>query len=173
MKIWCVACFIALAMFVALESPRAYAQFEVAPDYYPIGGDPEPQPQPKTSAPDHLSKVHYEGNFILPYSVHCNLGGLSPGKYSISVDSEGAIVWVTLNRKGHRLRIEGTRQRQERNHRRNVLVVERDGATRQLSVIQLATWDLVFRSVSRLHHQAGGKSRNLQELPLILADSRK
>jgi len=173
MKTCCVTCFIALAMFVALESPRAYAQADVAPDYYPIGSDPEPQPQPKTSAPDDLSKVHYEGNFVLPYSVQCYRGSLYPGKYSISVDSEGAVVWVTLNRKGHRLRIEGTRQRQERNRSRNVLVVERKGATRQLSVIQLATWNLVFRSVSSLPHPAGGNSRNLQELPLVLADSRE
>jgi hypothetical protein len=69
--------------------------------------------------------------------------------------------------------MEGIRQTQNQNHRRNVVVVERNGATHQLSLIEVAQLDLVFSPVLGLEHPANGKSRNLQELPLVLADSRK
>jgi len=98
---------------------------------------------------------------------------LPPGKYSIAVDSEGRSVRVTLNRRGHSLRIEGITQRQNQGHGGNVLVVERDGAAHQLASIQVAQLDLVFSSTSSFERPADGKPRSLQELPLILADSER
>jgi hypothetical protein len=162
------ACFFGLAVLVTVGSPRAWAQSDVDPDHYDIR-DPEPQPQSRTN----VTKMHYEGNFILPYSVRCNRKSLPPGKYSIAVDSEGRSVRVTLNRRGHSLRIEGITQRQNQGHGGNVLVVERDGAAHQLASIQVAQLDLVFSSTSSFERPADGKPRSLQELPLILADSER
>jgi hypothetical protein len=166
-----IACFISLAVLVTLGSPRAYAQADVDPDHYE-NRDPEPVPQSETNAPQ-VVQTHYEGNFVLPYTVQCNRNILPAGKYSISVDSEGRTVRVTLNRRGHTLRIEGITQKQNQKRRRNMLVVERNGATRQLSVIQVGTVGFGFISTLALERPAGGKPRNLQELPLILADSWK
>lgn len=163
---------IGLAMLVAVGSSRAYAQFEVDPDHYETR-DAEPLPQAKTNAPNQAAKIHYEGNFTLPYSVQCNRSSLPPGKYSIAVDSEGRNVRVTLNRGGHRVSILGIRQRRNQNHRGNVLVVERNGAAHQLSLIQVAQLDLVFSPTLGLEPPASGRPRNLQELPLILTDSRR
>jgi hypothetical protein len=164
--------FIGLAMLVAVGSSRAYAQFEVDPDHYETR-DAEPLPQVKTNAPGQAAKIHYEGNFTLPYSLQCNRSSLPPGKYSIAVDSEGRTARVTLNRGGHRVSIEGITRRSNQNHRGNVLVVERNGAGHQLSVIQLAQLDLVFSPTLGFERPANGKPRNLQELPLILTDSRR
>jgi hypothetical protein len=167
-----MTCFLGLAVLVTVGSPRAWAQSDVDPDHYEIR-DPEPLPQSKTNVPGRVDKMHYEGNFILPYSLQCNRSNLPPGKYSISVDSEGRTVRVTLNRRGHSMKIEGITPRQNQNRGRNVLVVERNGANHQLSLIQVAQLDLVFSSVLGFERPANGKPRNLQELPLILADSRK
>ncbi len=167
-----IACFIGLAVSVALGSQRAYAQFEVDPDHYE-NRDTEPPPQSKTHAPGQIAKIHYEGNFTLPFSLQCNRSSLPPGKYSIAVDSEGRTARVTLNRSGHSIRIEGIPQRQNQNHRANALVVERNGTAHQLSLIQVAQLDLVFSPTLGLERPANGKPRNLQELPLIMADSRR
>ena len=167
-----MTCFLGLAVFVTVGSPRAWTQSEVDPDHYEIR-DPEPLPQSKTNVPGRAAKMHYEGNFVLPYSLQCNRSSLPPGKYSIAVDSEGRTVRVTLNRGGHRVSIEGITPRQNQNRTGNVLVVERNGANYQLSLIQVAQLDLVFSPALGFEHPATGKPRNLQELPLILADSRK
>ena len=162
------ACFFGLAVLVTVGSPRAWAQSDVDPDHYDIR-DPEPQPQSRTN----VTKMHYEGNFILPYSVRCNRRSLPPGKYSIAVDSEGRTVRVTVSRGGHTMRIEEITQRQNQGHGGNVLVVERNGAAHQLASIQVAQLDLVFNSTLGFERRADGKPRSLQELPLILADSER
>jgi|SRR5580704_6284367 hypothetical protein len=161
-----------IAMLVTVGSSRAYAQFEVDPDHYETRAT-EPLPQSKTKAPGQAAKIHYEGNFTLPYSLQCDRSSLPPGKYSISVDSEGRNVRVTLNRGGHRVSIEGITRRSNQNQRGNVLVVERHGAAHQLSLIQVAQLDLVFSPTLGFERPANGKPRDLQELPLILTDSRR
>ncbi len=170
--LWWKTSLIGLAVFVGLGSPRAYAQSEVDPDHYDAW-NPEPPSQPKTDAPSRDSTIHYDGNFVLPYRLQCNRRSLPPGKYSIAVDSEGGLIRVMVSRSGHSMKIEGITKRQRLNHRRSVLVVERSGAIRQLSVIQVAQLDLVFSPTLGFAHPADGKLRNLQELPLISADSRR
>ena len=92
--------FIGLAMLVTVGSSRAYAQSDVDPDHYKTR-DTEPLPQSRTNVPGQAAKIHYEGNFTLPYSLQFNrssLPRLPPGKYSIAVDSEGRTVRVTVSR---------------------------------------------------------------------------
>jgi hypothetical protein len=69
--------------------------------------------------------------------------------------------------------IGGVTERQRPNYRRSVLVVEGSGATRQLSVIQVAQLELVFTPTLGFEHPADGKPRSFRELPLISADSRR
>jgi hypothetical protein len=167
-----IACLIGLAVLVTVGSQRAYAQFEVDPDHYE-NRDTEPPPQSKTNAPGPVAKIHYEGNFTLPYSLQCNRSSLPPGKYSIAVDSEGRTVHVTLNRRGHSVRIDGVTQRPNQNHSGNALIVERNGTAHQLSLIQVAQVDLVFSSPLGLEGSSDGKPKNFQHLPLVLANTRK
>jgi hypothetical protein len=166
------ACFFGLAVLVTIGSPRAWAQSDVDPDHYEIR-DPEPAPPAGTSVSGQVAKTHYEGNFTLPYTLQCNRSSLRPGKYSIAVDSEGRTVRVTVSRKGQSMKIEGITKRQAPNHSRNVLVVERNGATHQLSAIQVAQLDLIFTPTLGFEHTTNGSPRNLQELPFVLEDLRK
>jgi hypothetical protein len=168
-NLWLMTCFIGLAVLVTVGSPRAYAQFDVDPDHYETR-DPEPLPQSKTNAPGQVAKIHYEGNFVLPYSLQCNRSSLPPGKYAIAIDSEEGTVRVTVSRRGHNTRIEGFNKKQSQNHRGNVLVVKRNGAAHQLSVIQVAQLELFLSPTLSLVDSEDGK---LQELPLIMADSRR
>lgn len=78
-----------------------------------------------------------------------------------------------MSRKGRSTKIEGITKRQRPNHSRNVLVVERNGATHQLALIHVAELDLLFGPTSGFRCSEDGRSRKLQELPLILADSRR
>jgi hypothetical protein len=165
-----IAYFIGLAVLITVGSTRAYAQFEVDPDHYD-NRDTEPPPRSNTNAPGQAAKIHYEGNFVLPYSLQCNRGSLPPGKYLITVDSEGRTARVTLNREGHSVRIQGIAQRRNQNHRGNVLVVERNRAGHQLSLIQVAQLDLVFSPALGTQRAAEGKASKLEELPLSSADS--
>jgi hypothetical protein len=155
-----------------LGSVRAYAQFEIDPDHYD-NGSTEASSQPKTNAAGKAAKIHYEGNFVLLYSLRCKRSNLLPGKYSMLVESEGQSVWVTLNRGGRRVRLQGTTQRQNRNLRRNVLMVERNGAIHQLSGIQLPDFTFIFGPDSGVDRGGLGKPGSFQEVPLILADSHK
>jgi hypothetical protein len=166
-----ITCSIGLAVLVTVGSLRAYAQFEVDPDHYETR-DAEPLPQSKTSAPDQLANLHYEGSFVLPYWLQCNRSSLPPGRYSIAVDSEGRAVRVTVSGRGHTTRIEAITKRQSPRHRRDALVVDGNGGIHHLSVIHVPRLDLVFSPTLGLERPEDGKPRNLQEIPLILA-SRK
>ena len=167
-----VTCLIGLAAFLGLGNPRAYAQAEIDPDHYDTR-EPEPTPQPKTHAASQDGKMHYEGKFVLPYKLQCNRGSLSPGKYLIAVDFEGEAAHVTVTRKGHSTIIEGITKKQRTNRGRSVLVVERRGATRQLSVIQLAQLDLAFTPTLGLEQPANGKRKKPREIPLTSVGSRE
>ena len=165
-------CCIGLAVLVTIGISRAYAQAEIDPDHYETN-DAGTLPQSRSSVTAQVP-IHYHRNFTLPYSVQCSRSNLPPGKYSIAVDSErGKTVRVTLSRQGHSVRIEGITQKQSPNRTRNVLVVEHKGATHQLSLIQVAQLNLVFSQTLGFERPAHGKPTDVEELPLVLADSRR
>ena len=99
----CITCLIGLAVFVGLENPRAYAQAEVDPDHYETR-DPEPLPQANTNAPSPVDKIHYAGNFVLPYRLQCNRSSMASRQ--ILNCSRVRTVNVTVSRKGHSTKIE-------------------------------------------------------------------
>ena len=166
----CITCLIGLAVFVGLENPRAYAQAEVDPDHYETR-DPEPLQQANTNAPSPVDKIHYAGNFVLPYRLQCNRSSLASRQ--ILNCSRVRTVNVTVSRKGHSTKIEVITKRKRPNHRRSILVVERNGSNHQLSVIQVAQSALLFSPTLGFEHPVDRKRRNIQELLLISADSRR
>jgi hypothetical protein len=123
-----ITCFIGLGVFVTLGNPRACAQAEIDPDHYETR-DAEPLPLSKAIASDQVGKIRCEGNFLLPSSVRCSGSSLPRGKFSISVDSEGRIVRVTLIRGGRRVNIEGIPPKQNRSPKRNETVSEAERKT--------------------------------------------
>lgn len=173
MKIlWVMRTFVGLTGLVALGSPRAYAQSEIDPDHFEMTNT-EAFEQPKTRTDSEAARLHYEGNFILPYRLQCNGKNLLPGRYAVSLSSHGSTFQLTLNRKGRAARIEGIEQKQNRNRMPDALIVERRGTARQLSEMHVAQLDLIFAATPGLEHPAAGKSRSIERLPLILTDLQK
>jgi hypothetical protein len=170
--VWMKKIFIGLAGLAALGSPRAYAQSEIDPDHFEMTNT-EPFQQSKTRTDSQVAKLHYEGNFTLPYRLQCKGKNLPPGKYSVSLNSDGRTAQVTLYRKGQAVRIEGIKQKKTRNRRRDALIVERRGTTHQLSLIHVAQIDLLFSPTPAVEHPAHGKPRSIERLPLILTDPQK
>jgi hypothetical protein len=171
---WVTQHLIGLAVLVALGVPRAYAQFEIDPDHYETR-EPEPQQQSKTKTPGQV-KMHYEGNFTLAYSLHCNGRSLPPGKYSVSLDSDDRTAQVALNRNGQVLRIRGITRQQNQYRGPDALLVERNGGMRQLSLIHVAQFDLVFDSQPKQlleKPRSDARIRKFETVALILADPRE
>ena len=160
---------IGLAVLLALGGSRAYAPFEVDPDHYETR-EPESIEPSKTKAPG-LAKIHFEGNFTLPYTLECNGRSLPPGKYSVSLDSDERTVQVTLNRAGQMLSLQGIARRQNRRRQPAALVVTRNGRVRRLSSIRVAQLDLVFDPGPE--HLSDSNSGTLENVALIVADKRE
>ena len=134
---------------------KAHAQFEIDPDHFET-----------TDTPTRAAKMHYEGKVTLPYTVQCKGRSLPPGKYSVSLDSDGMTGQVTLLRKGQVLRIQGVAQRQS-HQLRNSLVVERNGGLPQLSMIHASAMDLKFDGGTK--GKSDGGRRAVEKLMLIPA----
>jgi hypothetical protein len=159
-----------LAVMVSIGGPHAYAQFEIAPDHFE---EREPglfQPS-KANTPSQSAKIQYAGNVTLPYTLQCNDRTLPPGKYSVSLHSDGRTARVTLNRKGAAVTLQGVAQRQNRYRGGEALVMERNGGQYRLSAIHLAQLDLVFNA--HPEHRSDGTPRNAEKVALILAKSRE
>ena len=138
---------------------KAFAQFEIDPDHFDT---------PAESI--QTTKMHYEGKFTLPYTVQCHGQSLPPGKYSVSLDSDGRTGQVTLLRKGQAVRIQGVAQRQNYPSR-SVFVVERGGGLAQLSMIHAAQIDLKFDGLRE--HKVGDRKKRFEKLLLISTNSRE
>jgi hypothetical protein len=138
---------------------KAYAQFEIDPDHFET-------PAESTQA----AKTHYEGKFTLPYTVQCHGRSLPPGKYSVSLDSDGKTGQATLLGKGQAVTVQGIVRRQSRPSR-GALVVERTGGMTQLSMIHAAQLDLKFNG--GVEHASGVGQKRIETLVLIPTNSRE
>jgi hypothetical protein len=164
---------IGLAGLAAIGSTRTCAQAEVDPDHFDTTNtEPLTQPQTHINA-QQTAKLNYGGNFTLPYHLQCNGRNLLPGKYFLALNSDGRTARLTLNRKGQVVRIDGIKQNQNRDQKRNGLIVERSGKLHRLSVIHVAQLDLVLNPAQGREGLADGGSKSIERLPVILNGSRK
>jgi hypothetical protein len=167
-----VAACAGLAFVMMFGTPRAYAQAEVDPDHYDTPEAPASQPTRANTAHE-AAQVHYEGSFLLPHSLQCNGKHLAPGKYSLSLSSDGKTTRLMLNRKGQVLHVEGVTQQHSRNQEQNALIVKRSGTINRLAMIHLADFDFFVGPAPKLEPTTSGAGGRVEKLPLILAESRK
>ena len=81
---WAIAVFAGLLGCSFMLGPsRACAQAEIDPDHFD-SANTEPVRQ-------LVRVIRYDDTFSLPYSVRCNGKQLAPGKYSISLRSDGKV----------------------------------------------------------------------------------
>jgi len=149
-----------LAAGILLAAPSARAQFEINPDHFDSPNMvPFDQSKTKANSEGAVANVHYEGRFILPYSVRCNGKNLHPGKYSIFLRADGKVGQARLNRNDETMDIAGVVQKQARGAGSNALFVELNRGTRKLLEIQIAQLDLILSS-------SDSKPQRIDRLPL-------
>jgi hypothetical protein len=146
---------------VMLGTSCAYAQSEIDPDHFD-SPNMELMPQPRT-AENKVTVTRYDGTFSLPYAMLCNGKKLAPGRYSISLRSDGKVGQATLNRKGHTIESAGVVQK-EAPRQRDEVVVENHKNGRTLSVVRVSGFDFVFDP----KHSPDGKPARAESLPLTV-----
>ena len=161
-----VAIFVGLVASAILGASCAQAQSEIDPDHFD-SPNTEPIPQPKAPDSTRIDTIRYEGQFTLPHEVRCNGISLRPGKYSVSLRSNGKVGQVTLNRNGHATEIAGIVQKQAAK-RRNELIVEHNGKGRALSVIRVSGFDFVFDAKHSVDPSSDSKSARVEKVVLTM-----
>jgi len=156
---------VGLAGFAVLGTFPAYAQSEVAPDHFE---SQTVEPFGKAN-PSQASFIRYDGRFRLPYAVQCNGKSLRPGKYSVSLRSDGQVGRAMLNQKGLAIGIMGVIRNQTQKSGDGALIIEHTGKVRRLSVIQVAGLDLVFDPEIQLKSASGNKTQRIERLTLFLS----
>ena len=157
---------ISAALALALGGPGAYAQQEIDPDHF---DSPNTQPVPQPRAADRKVKgAGYHGTFSLPYTALCSGKKLAPGKYSISLRSQGNVGQATLNQKGHAIDIAAAVEREMSKQHDEVAVVENNKRGRTLSVVRVSGLDFVFDPQRWAGAPADGKPTRTDKLPLTV-----
>jgi hypothetical protein len=118
-----------LTALSALGGPPSCAQSEIDPDPFE-SPSVEPFEKANSNANSEAMTLRYEGKFSLPYEVQCNGKRLPPGRYSVSVRSDGAVGQATLNQKGETVGILGIVQKQARTRGSDALIVKFRGKVR-------------------------------------------
>lgn len=165
---------VVLAGFASLATPCCYGQSDAFPDQFD-SPNAEPSPQPKTKEGDaaKTGKVRFDGQVTLPYSLRCAGKRLLPGRYTISLRSDGNTGWATLNQKGQSFEIAGAVRLPADPHARNILLVECLGKIHRLSAIHVKEMELVFDSDPQVEHTSDGKPRRTEKLLLTRTSSQK
>jgi hypothetical protein len=153
---------------LALGGSPARAQSEVAPDHFE-SSNVEPFKKPKTTASSEAA-IRYDGQFTLPYTVECIGKSLPPGRYSVSLHSDGKIGQATLKQRGRAIGIPGVVYKQTQKNGSDALVVELSGKTRKLTAIQVA--ELVFEPKPPMEGSSGSKPKRFEKLLLTETSQR-
>jgi hypothetical protein len=152
----------ALLFLAALGGRGAYAQQEIDPEHFD-SPTTETIPQPRTA---DVRVLRYRGTFSLPYSVLCSGQKLGPGKYSISVRSDGKVGQATLNQKGHAIEIAGVVHTEAAHEPAEVVVVENYKHGRTLWLVRAGGYALLFDPEHTGDHSRDGVPASAEKLPL-------
>lgn len=168
MKAILIVCLLpCLTVLIALTAPCVCAQSEIDPDQFE-SPNTEPFSLAKPSADSQVAEMRYEGRFALPYSVLCSGNQLAPGKYTLSLRSNGKVGQATLSLKGQTVGIADVVQRQSHKRGSNTPIVEAKGKIRTLSAIQVAEFDFVFDPYRQTDSLSKSKPGYFEKLPLTL-----
>ncbi len=161
-----------LSGLIAIGAPSARAQSEVDPDHFE-SINVEPFDRAKIDSSREASAIRYDGKFTLPYTVQCSGKSLPPGRYSVSLHSDGKIGQATLKQAGQVIGIAGVVHKLAHKYGSDALVVELNGRTRRLSAIQVAELNLVFEPKLPKEGSSDGKPRRFEKLLMTVTGERK
>ena len=164
-----------LVGIATVATPRAYAQSEIDPDHFDSPNtEPFSQSKTKVDVDAVMGKVRFRGKVNLPYSLRCTGKRFLPGRYSISLRSDGKTGQATLTQTGQTFEIAGVvRQLRADTHARDTLLVERIGKAHRLAAIHVGEMELVFAADPQLDDTSNGKPRRTENLLLTRTSPRE
>lgn len=148
---------------VVLGGSLAYAQSEIDPDHFE-SPNVEPLEKGKTNPDGTTQTTHYDGEFVLPYSLLCNGNVIRSGRYTVSLHFAGDVAKATLNREGHTVEIEGVARKQDRELSSNAIILQLQGVKRTLFAIQASGW--LFQPKGLNENSVVSKAGRFDRLPL-------
>jgi hypothetical protein len=154
-----------LSGLIAIGPSSAGAQSEIDPDHFE-SPNVEPFERAKVNTRSEAMATRYDGKFTLPYAVQCSGKSLPPGRYSVSLHSDGKIGQATLKQKGRAISIPGVVHKQAHKYGSDALVVELSRKTRRLSAIQVAELELVFEPQPPIESSSDKKPSRFEKLLL-------
>jgi hypothetical protein len=162
-----------LAGFTALATPRCYGQSDVDPDHFD-SPNTEPWPPPKSKAGNaaKAEKVRVDGEVTLPYTLICAGKRLLPGRYTVSLRSDGKTGRAILNQNGQIIEMAGAVRLPADPHARSVLVIECVGKAHRLSAVHVKEMELVFDPGPKAEHP-DDKPRRTEKLLLTRMSPQK
>jgi hypothetical protein len=144
--LWILGKVTALTLLMALGGAGAYAQVGIDRDHFD-SPNTELFDQPRTQSQAHATR--YDGNFSLPYALQCRGKQWAPGKYSISLRSDGKFDHGVLKSKRQFIEITSVVHPQGSQRGADVVVVGSNGRVRTLSAIRVAGVNFAFAPISK------------------------
>jgi len=123
--------------------------------------------EPNVNLHAKTATVRYLGSFRLPYALQCHGAKLPPGKYLLTLRSDGAIGHATLKQNGQAIAVRGVLRQPAQADGKDVIMVEGDGASRRLVEIHAAKLDLVVDSDSPVAAASRSEVKRIERLPLL------
>jgi hypothetical protein len=141
------------------------AQSDIAPDHFESPGT-EPFAQPKTKPDNEASPIRYDAEVALPYKLQCHGKTRPPGKYSVSLRSEGKSgrAAATLHQKDQVVGMTSVVHKQPHRLRRDARIVELSGKTRRLLAVEIAELELAFDPAPLPENALVAKHRRIERL---------
>lgn len=154
-----------LTLMIAASIP-AWSQAEIDPDHY---DEPNALPVQKANVntPADTGTVRYLGSFRLPYALQCHGAKLRPGKYSLTLRSDGITGRAILKQNGRAIAVPGVLRQSARTDGKDSIIVKHDGTSRRLVEIQAAKLHLVVDSDPPTPAASDSKATQIERIPLL------
>jgi hypothetical protein len=165
MKLLWIFAISVVSAFLVFDGARAYAQAEIDPDHFDEPGM-VPIQQPRTSE-SKVTITLYERTFSLPYNVSCNGQKLAPGKYFISIRSDGKVANATLKQRGRVIQLPTLVQTEAPKRGDEALIVENDNSARLISAVRVSGLAFVFDPKHSADPSPRSVTPHTERLPLI------
>ncbi len=132
--------FAATLGFISMLAPAARAQADAMPnpDEFPFEAPEATAAQPVQLAAAKVANADFEGRVSLPFNVKCGAKNLKPGRYVLSVKSQGTDQVLTLNGSGQNMTMRVHEVSAHRGTSQSALLVRKSSDGRRLEAVYVA-----------------------------------
>lgn len=132
--------FAATLGFISMMAPAARAQADAMPnpDEFPFEAPDATTAQPVQIAAAKVANADFEAKVSLPFNVKCGAKNLKPGRYVLSVKSQGTDQVLTLNGSGQNMTMRVHEVSAHRGTSQSALLVRKSSDGRRLEAVYVA-----------------------------------